>query len=690
MYAQVESFKENKSQRASHALFQRQRADKPQFHFIDNRPEVVAQRKLLDRSHFQFIDNRPEAIVQRKLLNVFANHPRVIQRAQLHSMLDNNFWRQQQPVQMKEKSRGLPADLKAGMESLSGISLDDVKVHRNSSKPAQLQAHAYAQGTDIHLAPGQEKHLPHEAWHVVQQKQGRVAPTMQMKGRVNINDDEALEREADVMGEKALQRGASAGSVSTRPGSHSGNVAQLRNNTEIVYQEGTLNYMGTANSIATTAGYGGPLVAGAPAADTQKVGIHTTALLDPEDPERGENARAQAEGGIYLDYTYAPPNRGHRLTQGHLLNANLGGKARSYNLFPITATMNNAHSAVIEDTVKHMLIAVKRNRINEHAEAAGRAAIAAAPGLQAHADAAGLAAAVTALQTSGLLPGFVNHIRQAGSFDDLLHRLGRLPHGTGQVGVRAAHTARDAQLDAVGVPVADAERAHRSTPQQIIADSSLTADPHAPANVGAATTANIDAGAAAVRGDAQVRAAAAARQAFNLAIAGGSSPAVAGVTASQQPAGPAGTRTANPDDIAAAASHAPPTAGASQWDNTRVFYEVKVESPGLGGGMFTPANIHQEKFICTAYTTANDGVTRRGDGTGFRQLEIMDRAQVFNDELESLGFGARNFLVNNFRIGPALGPVAAGAGAPGAPSQHNVLDQNGHIVGHATLFKHTD
>ncbi|WP_219008643.1 DUF4157 domain-containing protein, partial [Aquimarina litoralis] len=70
---------------------------------------------------------------------------------------------------------------------------------------AQLQAHAYARGTDIHLAPGQEKHLPHEAWHVVQQKQGRVKPTMQFKGKTPINDDVGLEKEADVMGVKALQ-----------------------------------------------------------------------------------------------------------------------------------------------------------------------------------------------------------------------------------------------------------------------------------------------------------------------------------------------------------------------------------------------------------------------------------------------------------------------------------------------------
>jgi len=56
--------------------------------------------------------------------------------------------------------------------------MDHVQVHRNSSKPAQLNAHAFAQGSDIHLAPGQEQHLPHEAWHVVQQAQGRVKPTM--------------------------------------------------------------------------------------------------------------------------------------------------------------------------------------------------------------------------------------------------------------------------------------------------------------------------------------------------------------------------------------------------------------------------------------------------------------------------------------------------------------------------------
>lgn len=108
------------------------------------------------------------------------------------------------PIQRQAAPQGgLPTNLKGGIESLSGIAMDDVRVHYNSSKPAQLQAHAYAQGTDIHIAPGQERHLPHEAWHVVQQKQGRVKPTLQLKG-VAINDDSALEREADVMGGRAM------------------------------------------------------------------------------------------------------------------------------------------------------------------------------------------------------------------------------------------------------------------------------------------------------------------------------------------------------------------------------------------------------------------------------------------------------------------------------------------------------
>ena len=96
----------------------------------------------------------------------------------------------------------LPDGLRRGVESLSGLSLDDVRVHYDSPAPARVGALAYAQGTDIHLATGQEEHLPHEAWHVAQQKQGRVQATLHVAG-TPVNDDAALEREADVMGKRA-------------------------------------------------------------------------------------------------------------------------------------------------------------------------------------------------------------------------------------------------------------------------------------------------------------------------------------------------------------------------------------------------------------------------------------------------------------------------------------------------------
>jgi hypothetical protein len=111
---------------------------------------------------------------------------------------------------VQRNETGLPDDLKSGVESLSGVSLDDVRVHYDSSEPAQLDALAYTQGTDIHVAPGQEQHLPHEAWHVVQQAEGRVQPTSELQGGVAVNDDTGLEQEAEAMGSRAASAPAGA------------------------------------------------------------------------------------------------------------------------------------------------------------------------------------------------------------------------------------------------------------------------------------------------------------------------------------------------------------------------------------------------------------------------------------------------------------------------------------------------
>lgn len=119
-----------------------------------------------------------------------------------------------QRLAVMQAKGGLPAELRTGVESLSGQDLSDVQVHYNSSRPAAIQAHAFAQGSDIHVAPGQERHLPHEAWHVVQQREGRVHPTTSVEG-TPVNDDPGLEAEADRMGARA-QSAAPAGAAGQR------------------------------------------------------------------------------------------------------------------------------------------------------------------------------------------------------------------------------------------------------------------------------------------------------------------------------------------------------------------------------------------------------------------------------------------------------------------------------------------
>ena len=126
----------------------------------------------------------------------------------LVQMKSDNNSSSQGTVQAKSEGN-LPGGLKSGVESLSGQNMSNVNVHYNSPEPEKMNAHAYAQGNNIHLGPGQEKHLPHEAWHVAQQKQGRVKPTKQLKSKINVNDDPSLEREADVMGAKAEKLGKS-------------------------------------------------------------------------------------------------------------------------------------------------------------------------------------------------------------------------------------------------------------------------------------------------------------------------------------------------------------------------------------------------------------------------------------------------------------------------------------------------
>jgi hypothetical protein len=113
------------------------------------------------------------------------------------------------PVDSPTSGSQLPAPVQAKMEHAFDFDFSGVRVHEGG-EAASVGAAAYAQGSDLHFAPGQydpasrggQELLGHELAHVVQQSEGRVAATTQFKG-VDGNDDAGLEREADDWGARA-------------------------------------------------------------------------------------------------------------------------------------------------------------------------------------------------------------------------------------------------------------------------------------------------------------------------------------------------------------------------------------------------------------------------------------------------------------------------------------------------------
>lgn len=244
-----------------------------------------------------------------------------------------------------QNDTGLPDALKAGVESLSGLAMDDVRVHYNSSKPTALQALAYAQGTDIHLGPGQERHLPHEAWHVVQQQQGRVKATMQMKN-LPVNDNAGLEDEADTMAGRMVQiKGEQRVNPAGRwPLSGSQPIAQLASkrkrliplktvaDDEFYDNNGALSATNVAGEDTGT--------------DAERVMGPRTGLYLGSSP-----STAIMQGTInWLDTNLATANNWIR---GHLLNDWLGGSGKSNdNLAPMSHTTNQQWNRNFEQQMK--------------------------------------------------------------------------------------------------------------------------------------------------------------------------------------------------------------------------------------------------------------------------------------------------------------------------------------------------
>ena len=136
-------------------------------------------------------------------------------------------------TETEESTDKLPPNVEANMEASFGTDFSGVRIHQDSQADS-LGALAYTQGSDIHFAPSQydvhtqggKELLGHELAHVVQQSDGRVGTTGDVKG-VPLNDDPALEREADDLGARAA-RGEMVGRGAAASPSGGGGLAQMQ------------------------------------------------------------------------------------------------------------------------------------------------------------------------------------------------------------------------------------------------------------------------------------------------------------------------------------------------------------------------------------------------------------------------------------------------------------------------------
>ncbi len=105
---------------------------------------------------------------------------------------------------------GMPSIVRAKMEHAFEADLSDVQIQVGSARALELGAQAFTQGSEIHVAPGYwapetpegQVLLGHEIVHILQQRAARVTTTNHLAG-ASLSSNQALEREADMLGTKA-------------------------------------------------------------------------------------------------------------------------------------------------------------------------------------------------------------------------------------------------------------------------------------------------------------------------------------------------------------------------------------------------------------------------------------------------------------------------------------------------------
>lgn len=141
--------------------------------------------------------------------------PQALQRkaSKAKTMAPPQFALNTSPAQKKESSSTsagsatkLTGNVLDKVNGAVGMDLKDVRVHASSEKAVDAGALAFAQGNEIHFAPGQynpdtkkgQELIAHEAAHIKQQAEGRVQADGEVAG-MSLNSQDKHEKEADAV-----------------------------------------------------------------------------------------------------------------------------------------------------------------------------------------------------------------------------------------------------------------------------------------------------------------------------------------------------------------------------------------------------------------------------------------------------------------------------------------------------------
>jgi flagellar biosynthesis GTPase FlhF len=173
-------------------------------------PELEEEELQMKRDPLRTLQRQEAPELEEEELQMKRDPSRTLQRQESPESEEEEIQMKRDTSQPIQRSGSkMPESVQMKMENAMGHDFSNVNIHEGA-EAGRVGALAYAQGNDIHFAPGRynpdtragQELLGHELAHVVQQREGRVKPTASVNG-LALNDDKSLESEADRLGAKA-------------------------------------------------------------------------------------------------------------------------------------------------------------------------------------------------------------------------------------------------------------------------------------------------------------------------------------------------------------------------------------------------------------------------------------------------------------------------------------------------------